>query len=351
MTTRRHDSASTRFTNARLTRRQTLARCGAGLAAGALISSGLSTGAYAQSATPTISSDDFAGTVDIGGRAIFMETHGSGAPTVVFVSGYRTSGMYWTDDLLQPDAPRTMVMASVSGFTHAVTYDRPGTYAPIGPEDIIVSRSEAIAQPRTAPEVVEELHQVLQAAAVPGPYVLAAHSLGGLFARLYASTYPDDVAGMVLVDAYSERLETLLSPDDFERLKKLNQDGGTDTVIPIPDYGDVETVPWGADNEVMREAAAASPLRPMPLAVLAHGLVFPLPEESGFTSEELERLLRASNENLATLVPNARFFVAADSGHDIHQDQPQLVIEAIRQVVEGVRDPETWYSLTPLSSD
>ncbi len=79
-----------------------------------------------------------------------------------------------------------------------------------------------------------------------------------------------------------------------------------------------------------------------PLAVLAHGLAFPLPEGSFFTSEELESYLRASNENLATLVPNARFMVATESGHDIHQDQPQLVIEAIRQVVEGVRAPETW---------
>ncbi len=350
MNTRRHDSAYTRFTNARLTRRQAIALGGA-IATGALVSSGLSTGAYAQSATPTISSDDFAGTVDIGGRDIFVETHGSGAPTVVFLSGYRTSGMYWTDDLLQPDEPRSMVMANVSEFTHAVAYDRPGTYAPIGPEDIIVSRSEAIAQPRTALEVVAELHDTLQAAAVPGPYVLAGHSLGGFFARLFASTYPEDVVGMVLVDAFSERLETLLFPENYETLKKFNQDNGTDTVIPIPGYGDVETVPWGADNEVMREAAAASPLRPMPLAVLAHGLAFPLPEGSGFTTEDLEPLLRAANENLATLVPNARFFVAADSGHDIHQDQPQLVIEAIRQVVEGVRAPETWYSLTPLSEE
>jgi pimeloyl-ACP methyl ester carboxylesterase len=344
----RSGSVSNRFSTPRLSRRQAIARGAATIAAGAVISSGSTHHAYAQEATPHPVADDVAELVDIGGRAIFMETHGSGAPTVVFVSGYRASGMYWTDDLIQPEAPRTMVMAGVSEFAHAVAYDRPGTYAPDGPEDIIVSRSEAIAQPRTAMEVVEELHQLLQAAGVSGPYVLAGHSLGGFFARLYASTYPDDVVGMVLVDAYSERLETLLSPDDYERLKKLNQSGGTDTVFPIPDYGDVETLPWGGDNDVMREAAAATPLRPMPLAVLAHGLPFSVPEESGFTSEELEPLLRAANENLATLVPNARFFVAADSGHDIHQDQPQLVIEAIRQVVEGVRAPETWYSLTTL---
>jgi pimeloyl-ACP methyl ester carboxylesterase len=53
----------------------------------------------------------------------------------------------------------------------------------------------------------------------------------------------------------------------------------------------------------------------------------------------------AANQDLATLVPNARFFVAKDSGHDVHQDQPELVIEAIRQVVAGVRNPDTWYDL------
>ena len=66
----------------------------------------------------------------------------------------------------------------------------------------------------------------------------------------------------------------------------------------------------------------------------------------GFSSNALESLLRAANEDMATLVPNARFFVAGQSGHDIHQDQPALVTEAIRQVVTGVRSPDTWYDLT-----
>jgi pimeloyl-ACP methyl ester carboxylesterase len=334
----------------RLTRRQAIAGAGIGLTAGALLRAGLPIPAAAQSATPRAVPDNIDGLVDIGGRSIFVESHGSGGPAVVFVSGYRASGMYWTDDLLHPDTPRTMVMAGVAAFTHAVAYDRPGTYAPVG-DDVVVGRSDAVAQPRTAAELVAELHVLLQAAEVAGPYVLAAHSLGGLIARLYASTYPTEVVGMILVDAYSERLETLMPPERYDALKKLNQAAGTDTIIPIPGYGDVETMPWGGDNEVMRKAAAASPLRPMPLAVLAHGLPFTVPDTSGFTSAELERYLRIANEDLATLVPAARLFVAADSGHDIHQDQPRLVIEAIRQVVEGVRAPETWYSLTPISAD
>jgi pimeloyl-ACP methyl ester carboxylesterase len=239
-----------------------------------------------------------------------------------------------------------MVMPGVAGFTRVCAYDRPGTYASIG-EDDFVSRSDAIAQPRTAPEVVADLHALLQAAEVPGPYVLAGHSLGGFFARLYASTYPDEVIGLVLVDAYSELLESVMSPERWQALVRLNQGLGADTIIPIEGYGDVETLPWGADNAVMREAVAASPLRPMPLAILAHGRPFALPEDAqGFTAAELEGFLRAANEDKVGLVPQARYSVATESGHDIHQDQPELVIEAVRQVVAGVRTPDTWYDLT-----
>jgi pimeloyl-ACP methyl ester carboxylesterase len=264
----------------------------------------------------------------------------------VLVSGYRASGRFWTDDLLQPETPRTMVLSGVAEFTRVCTYDRPGTYAEVS-EEILPSRSDAIAQPRTAPEAVAELHALLQAAEVPGPYVLAAHSLGGFMARLYASTYPDEVVGLVLVDAYSERVEILLPPERWQDLVKLSREIGNDTVVPIEGYGDVETIGFGADNAVMREAAAASPLAPMPLAVLAHGRPAGLPDNAyGFTAEELETIMQAQYEDLATLVPNARFSVASESSHDIHQDQPEVVIEAIRQVVAGVRSPATWYDLT-----
>lgn len=349
MDTSRVDRDRMPLAGGRCSRRAALRAGAAGLAASTLVAAERRT-TRAQSATPatasaSATSGDIAGLVDIGGRKIYLEGRGAGSPTVVLLSGYRTSGRYWTDDLLHSDAPRQMVMPGVAEFTRVFTYDRPGTYAPIG-EEILNGRSDPIAQPRTATEVVDELHALLQAAEVPGPYVLAGHSLGGFFSRLYAATYPDEVIGLVLVDAFSERLETILPPEKYDALKRLNQSGGTDTVIPIPGYGDVETLPWGGDNEVMREAAAASPLAPMPLAVLAHGKPFPLPADAqGFTAEELEGYLRAANEDLAALVPDARFWVASESGHDIHQDQPELVIEAIRQVVAGVRNPDTWYDL------
>ena len=197
-------------------------------------------------------------------------------------------------------------------------------------------------------DMVADLDALLTAAGVPGPYVLAGHSIGGFVSRMYASTYPDRVVGMVLIDAYSEFLEPTFGPERWPRLVRFNAPGNE--VFPIPGYGDAETVPYATGDAEIRRLTAASPLRPMPLAVLAHAVPFALPEDpelsQGFTSEEIEPLLLAANEAQATLVPDARFYVASQSGHDVHQDQPELVAEAIRQVVAGVRSPDTWYELT-----
>lgn len=70
-------------------------------------------------------------------------------------------------------------------------------------------------------------------------------------ARLYASTYPEEVVGLVLVDAYSELLEDVMPPERWQALVRLNQELGSSEVVPIPGYG--------ADNAVVREAVAASP--------------------------------------------------------------------------------------------
>jgi pimeloyl-ACP methyl ester carboxylesterase len=296
---------------------------------------------------PRDTQGDFAGLVDIGdGRRIFLECHGAGRPTVVLEAGYRGSARVWSEDLHQTWTSRTMVLAGIAAYTRACAYDRPGTIAPLN-DGVRPSRSDPVPQPRTAAGIVGDLHALLHTAGVPAPFVLVGHSLGGLFVRLFASTYPGEVVGLVLVDPYSEQLETLMTAERWAALVRLNVRQGSDTTKPIPGYGDLETLGYGKDNVVMRQAAAATPLHPMPLAVLAHGRPFDLTGETeGFTSDSLEPLLRKANEQMATLVPNARFFMAKDSGHDIHQDQPELVTEAIRQVVAGVRSPDTWYDLT-----
>ena len=181
---------------------------------------------------------DFARLVDIGdGRRLYLECRGTGSPVVVLEAGYRSSARIWSEDY-KSGAPRMMVLAGVAAFTRVCAYDRPGTVAHLN-NNVRQSRSDPLPMPRTAPAVVADLHALLHAAGVPGPYIFAGHSLGGFIVRLYASTYPRDVLGLVLVDAYSEMLETLLTPERWAALVRLNVRSGSDTVERIPSYGNV----------------------------------------------------------------------------------------------------------------
>lgn len=332
-----------------LSRRHMLGWSSAVIAAGGFMAAGVSMPVNAQSPTTDHAEGDFAGLVDIGGRSLYLTCAGSGGPTVVLVTGYRDTSDIWSIDQNNPSAPRTMVMPSVAAFTRVCAYDRPGTATSLGDDDLI-GRSDAVPQPRTALDAVDELHALVDAGGIETPFVLAAHSLGGAIARLYTSAYPEDVSGLVLIDAYNEFIEALMTPEQWASLVAFNAELGTDTIVPIPDYGDIETIPYGSMNPELRETA---PLGDIPLAVLAHGVPFEIDTlPDGFTSaEELDGLLTSANEQLATLAPGARYWVGETSGHYVHQDQPELVIEAIRQVITGVREPDTWTSLESCCAD
>lgn len=326
-----------------MSRRQMLGWSSAAIAAGGLATAGISTPANAQSPTPGHAEGDFSGLVDIGGRSLYLTCAGSGSPTVVLVTGYRDTSDIWTIDQRNLTDPRTMVMPSVAAFTRVCAYDRPGTATPLG-EDNFISRSDAVPQPRTPQDAVDELYALVHAVGIETPFVLAAHSLGGALARIYTSDHPEDVLALVLIDVYNEFIEALMTPEQWASLVAYNAELGTDDIIPIPDYGDVETIPYGSPNPALQETTR---LGDRPLAVLAHGVPFEIDQPpDGFSSgAELETYLTRANEKLATLAPDSRYWVGKTSGHYIHQDQPELVVEAIRQVVTGVRDPDTWTSL------
>lgn len=303
-------------------------------------------------ATPTAANGDFAGLVDIGGRRLYLECRGEGGPTVILETGLNSRSDIWSKDLQEPEGKRTMVLPGVAAFTRVCAYDRPGTIGvvnldrdPDGPS-FFPSRSDPAPQPRTTRAMVADLHALLTAAEVPGPYVLAAHSAGGLVARLYASSYPDEVVGMVLVDATPEevwrRFKEQLTPEQWEVFTALTV---TNRELQQA-YPEVERL-WAAPLEddlstgQVRQARRDAPMRPMPLVVLAHGIPFGAPFP-GWPSDRMEGVMLGLQEDLATLVPGARLVVATESGHDIHQDQPELVIAAIQEVVEAVRDPGAW---------
>ena len=276
---------------------------------------------------------DFAGIVEVDGRKLYLECKGTGAPTVILVSGYRNNAAIWTTP---PSARFSPVFESVAKFTRVCAYDRPGTIL----DATHLSRSDPVAMPRTAESVVSELHDLLDAAKIEGPYVLVAHSLGGLFARLYAAKYPGEIAGLVLLDAWPEAMPKLLGPEQWQAYEALS-------APPPPGleaYRDLETIDFGAASERMAEAARNQPLLKIPLFVLSRVKPVALPPNvpAAFSPSAFEAAWRRGQDELAALLPDAKHVVATESDHYIQIEQPELVVDAVRQVVEAVRDPASW---------
>ncbi|MDQ2655643.1 MAG: alpha/beta hydrolase [Chloroflexota bacterium] len=287
-------------------------------------------------ATPVPTSGDFAGLVDIGGgRTMFLECRGEGGPTVILVSGYRNDADIWDSIAIDPATGQTAVLPGVAGFTRVCAYDRPGTVL----DGEHLSRSDPVPMPRTALDVVSDLHTLLHTAGVPGPYVLAGHSFGGLFSRLYASIYPEDVAGLVMVDALPETIPNHLAPDEWQHYRNAIQ------LVPkvLEQYPALETLDVDASFAQMRHAAARTPYLNKPLVVITRTEPFGIPESSlGFSPVKLEKAWLSAQRDLVALTPDAQHLVADQSAHYIQITQPDVVITAIRHVVEAVRDPEMW---------
>lgn len=342
------DAVARFFARRKLSRRQALVRGAAALAPGLVAARGPLGLGSVQRAVAGSTRDEQPGLVDIGGRSLYFESHGSGSPTVVLEAGQLARSDVWSRDLIEPAGERELVLPAIAALTRVVTYDRPGTIGEVNPAltpDAPLfhpSRSDPVPQPRTVRGIVEDLHTLLHRAGVPGPYILVGHSMGGLCMRLFASTYPDEVAGMVLVDATHEdvwiEFKQALPPDVWAAFETMTVEN-RELFEVYPEYERISTAPLIDDPNmaVMRRARVESPLRPMPLAVLAHGVPFapPFPE---WPVDEMERVMRALQDDLARLVPGARYVIAEASGHNIHQDQPDLVIDAIRWVLEAVAD-------------
>jgi pimeloyl-ACP methyl ester carboxylesterase len=281
----------------------------------------------AQAATPEPSlvsarSGTFDGPVDIGGRSLHLRCKGEGSPTVILeAGGFGTPSEVWR-----------VVMPQIAKQTRVCRYDRANNQT---------GRSDPAPTPRTAADIVAALHALLQAADVPGPYVLVGPSVAGLFVRLYAATYPEDVVGLVLVDPSHEEQPTvlgaLLTPEELALSQRLDfESGDPEGILTAESYP--ETLAQ------IREARRAAPLRPMPLVVLIAGQTEDL-TESGYSAHEQAvwwPLTRVFGADLAALVPDGRLIVVEESGHSIHEDQPAVVVQAITDVVNAVRDPSSW---------
>jgi pimeloyl-ACP methyl ester carboxylesterase len=295
--------------------------------------------------------------LDVNGTKLHIRTSGKGKPAVVFESGVAASCVNWR-----------RVQDAISGIASTATYDRAG-FAWSG-------RSPKALSPE---EMVSSLRQLLAKAGLTPPYVLVGHSFGALLVRIYADQWPEEIAGLVLVDPAlvlewcnptDERLKmlsrgvglsrrgALLARIGFVRLSLSLLSGGARALPKLVSrlssgkghsvierlVGEVRKMPpelwpaiqshWcrpasfesmGRHLQAVPEAAArvaeAKPLGHIPVTVISG---------SNLTPEQF-----AEHSAIAESSERGRHLVATESGHWIQLDQPEIVINAIREMVSN----------------
>jgi pimeloyl-ACP methyl ester carboxylesterase len=268
--------------------------------------------------------------LDVGGYRVHLYCTGtvrSGSPTVILEAGNGGTALYWSK-----------VQPAVASFTRVCSYDRAGYgWSDDGPK------------PRTSERIVRELHTLLVKAGIPGPYVLVGHSFGGLTIRLYASTYPAEAVGLILVDAMHEDQfvrQPQMRPNDwlsmqlcrFGLLRLLGgSNQGISEYFPSAVQEQVKAQVYQtrscqtAYDEVtafdesftqVRTTRMHQTLEHLPVVILTHGI----PEEGnqGYAGWQ------ALQHDLVGLSAKSTQIIATRSGHDIMLQQPELVIAAIK---------------------
>jgi pimeloyl-ACP methyl ester carboxylesterase len=272
--------------------------------------------------------------VDVGGFRLHIQCVGKGSPTVVLDAGLGGSSLDWS--LVQPELGRT---------TRVCAYDRAG-----------MGWSEGGPQPRTPRQIAGELQTLLTNAGVAGPYVLVGHSLAGKNVRLFAQQHPEEVAGMVLVDARGEYVDANTAPAEAQGFQqalaaqgfvyRVARSVGLVRLIGASFWGGpampramrtegmlLQTSQRGIDAqnaEGLQRAADDAELQAAP-SLGARSLIV-LAAEQNMTATPY---WAEAQRRQAALSTNGRVIVATGSGHYIHWDQPALVIDAVRQVVEA----------------
>jgi pimeloyl-ACP methyl ester carboxylesterase len=227
--------------------------------------------------------------ITIGDRSLSIDCTGNPSQTtVILLAGGGRTAADWSKT--QP---------TISTFTHVCSYDRAG----LGPSD-------KPPKGQSVTEIVNDLHALLKAAGEKPPYVLAGHSIAGIYARRFADAFPGEVAAFVFVDSSHE--------EQFWRLHEVDPKAATPG-----DMGGAflmkpgQRLDWHTDR---------------PIIVLAHGKNAKQPNLSDETNAAFARIWNDLQHDLATRSPKGQYRLAEQSGHFVHVDQPELVIQAIREL-------------------
>lgn len=287
--------------------------------------------------------------LDIGGYRMHINCTGQGSPAVILDSGLGDSYVSWRK--VQPQIAR---------FTRVCSYDRAG-----------LGYSASSPRPRTSKDFAEELHILLRNAGISPPYVLVGHSMGGFDVRLYAGLYRNEVAGMVLVDSshpeQQKRLPVALADLDASSVREQEF---LEFTMPfgLPRFlgfcgNDAEARAADCNFHSLRESvaelkaieegaaqtAATGSLGDISLTVLSEDPDTPqydLPEDLVKPANDSWQQMQ---KELAQLSTQGTQVVAKNSGHYIQLDRPDVVIEAVRKVVNQVQQAQSSPQSTPQS--
>ena len=258
-----------------------------------------------------LKSTSFHRRLDVGGYKLYINCEGhvrKGTRVVVMDSGMGNSSESWLG--IQP---------RVAEFARVCIYDRAG-----------LGNSDPSIHTQTTTQMALDLHNLLGRTGVPGPLVLVGHSLGGINVRLYASMYPKEVVGMVLVDSTHEeqfaRMDALIP----ESIKKQFPPSA---FVPVSN----EKIDFTENSE--RKASLAKWHADIPLIVLTAANAKPNPEGPlAFLAPKFEQIRQELQQDLVHRSPKGKQIIATKSGHYIHHDEPELVVSAIREVIDAPRN-------------
>ncbi|MFA9457263.1 alpha/beta fold hydrolase [Halalkalibacter sp. AB-rgal2] len=282
---------------------------------------------------------------NVEGRRVLLDRLGSGSPTVVFIPA---AGMIGLDYL--------NIHQKISQCATSVIYDRSGT-----------GWSDYVKLPRSALEVTDELRNVLNTAGVPAPYLFVGHSLGGIYAQQYAQRFPDEVAGMILLEPPHE--DFLTNTPKFKKRYLLQQcftilralltykksfrilfnqmfaswpDEIRESLIDyhLKTLSKTLTERKNLNSELYEEIHKGGNLPDIPLIVFtAMGIdpfMTPITSESFLrdTLDPFNNIKHTVYTKLANSVPRGEHRILNNAGHTtIHTDCPDELVEAIRHLI------------------
>jgi len=245
--------------------------------------------------------------VDVGGRKLHCRVFGQGSPVVVLLSGFRAPQEYWDP-----------IVPAISEIATVVTYDRPG-----------YGKSEIGTKSCDGRQAMRELKTLLEALGISEPSIIVGHSLGGRFAQIFASLFPDRTAGLVLLDT-GFRDPRLPWRADGGRPAENAAEKNLEAPPGMTAEAECNDLTW-------RQTEAIISLPRVPLTVVSAGRVQTPPWLSPEERQKAVDLRKLDQEALVKMIPGGRHIVLPDSGHNVIAEATEDVIRAIRDMIQSLR--------------